>query len=85
MAQVQERDEEEIAQRLREIRPAPAPWVQAAKELPALRRTVDDLVLLAEADVAVREAMVTDLEAAVREQGVEPTPRLLEELRERLA
>lgn len=79
------RDEEQIAALLRELRPAPDAWVEAAKELPAFRRAVDDLVLLAEADAQVREAMRVDLEAVVRAQGVEPTSRLLAELRERLA
>lgn len=79
------RDEEQIASLLRELRPAPDAWVEAATELPAFRRAVDDLVLLAEADAQVREAMRVDLEAVVRAQGVEPTSRLLAELRERLA
>jgi hypothetical protein len=78
-------EEEEIARRLRDLKPAPSDWVQAAKDLPEFRRTVEDLALLAEADADVRAAMLADLEAAVREQGVEPTPRLLAELRERLA
>ena len=77
-------DEEALAGLLRELPPAPRAWVQAATELPALRSTVDDLVLLAEADAQVREAMVADLEAAVRERGIEPTPRLLAELGKRL-
>jgi hypothetical protein len=76
--------EEELAGLLRELRPAPDAWVQAAIELPALRATVNDLALLAEADVAVRQAMLANLEEAVRQQGVEPTPRLLSELRARL-
>lgn len=77
-------EEDDIARQLRELRPAPQEWVQAAKELPEFRRTVDQLVLLAETDAEVRAAMVADLEAAVREQGVEPTPQLLAELHERL-
>lgn len=66
------------------LRPAPAAWVQAAIELPTLRRIVDDLAALAEADAEVRAAMLADLEAAVRERGVAPTPRLIADLRERL-
>ena len=52
---------------------------------PALRREADRLVALAEADASFREAALQDLEAALREQGAEPTPRLMDEVRSRLS
>jgi hypothetical protein len=63
--------------------PAPEGWVQAAQELPAARRGIDDIVGRAVADAAYRERVVADLESALAEAGIEPTLPLLEELRER--
>jgi hypothetical protein len=64
---------------------APAGWVEAAQELPLARRGLDDLVARAEADAAFRARLVADLESALAEVGVEPTPPLLSELRRRFA
>jgi hypothetical protein len=58
--------------------------MQAAQELPALRRTVEELVARAESDAAYRARLVADLEKALEAEGVEPTPRVLHELRRRL-
>jgi hypothetical protein len=77
-------NEERLAQLLGQLPPAPAAWVRAAQELPALRRTLDELAARAEADVAFRERLVADLEAALAAEGVEPTPRVLDEMRARL-
>jgi hypothetical protein len=77
-------DEERLAEVLALLRPAPEGWMQAAQELPALRRTVEDLVARAESDAAYRAKLVADLETALEAEGVEPTPRMLHELRRRL-
>ena len=77
-----EYDEERIAALLRRLPPAPSAWVQAAQELPASRRALDEIVARAEADLAFRNALVADLEAALAEQGFEPDYRVLDELRE---
>ena len=77
-------NEERLAELLGQLPPAPTAWVRAAQELPALRRTLDDLVARAEADASFRAQLVADLEAALQAEGVEPTSRVLEELRERL-
>jgi hypothetical protein len=45
---------------------------------------MDDLVARAEADAAVRASLIADLEQALSESGVEPTPRAIAELRSRL-
>jgi hypothetical protein len=76
--------EERLAELLRELRPAPAAWVRAAQELPALRRALDDIVFLAQSDAEFQRALVEDLESALRAEGYEPSPRLVEELRARL-
>jgi hypothetical protein len=76
--------EERLAELLGVLPPAPVGWVQAAQELPALRRTLEDRVARAESDAAYRAQLVADLEAALEAEGVEPTSRALAELRRRL-
>jgi hypothetical protein len=76
--------EERLAELLGMLPPAPTGWVRAAQELPALRQTLDGLVARAEADAAFRAELIADLEHALEAEGVEPTPRLVDELRSRL-
>jgi hypothetical protein len=76
--------EERLGELLRLLRPAPEGWVRAAQELPFARRTLDEIVARAEADAELRAALVADLEAALEREGIEPRPRLVEELRELL-
>ena len=70
-------DEERLGTLLRMLRPAPAGWVQAAQELPAARRSLDEIVARAEADLAFRSELVADLEADARARGcrARPPPR----------
>lgn len=77
--------EERLGELLRVLPPAPRGWVQAAQELPAARRTLDEIVERAEADLAFREALIADLEEALGGAGYEPDARILAELRARLA
>ena len=76
--------EERLGVLLRLLRPAPAGWVRAAQELPAARRTFDEIVARAEADLAFRSALVADLERALTAEGYEPDRRVLDEIRVRL-
>lgn len=76
-------DEERLAQLIRALPPAPAPWVRSAQELPVMRAELDQIVARAEADVEFRARLVADLEAALEAEGYERTPRVLEELRTR--
>jgi len=78
-------DEERLGELLRLLRPAPVGWVRAAQELPAARRSMDEIVARAEADLAFREALIADLEIALEQAGYDPDRRLLDELRKRLA
>jgi hypothetical protein len=78
-------NEERLAGLLRMLRPAPQGWVEAAAELPRLRAVLDDLVERAEADAAFRAALIADLEATLAREGVEPSPRVVEELRKRFS
>ena len=77
-------DEERLAQLIGSLPPAPEAWVQAAQELPLSRHQLDDIVARAEADLAFREALIADLEDALRDEGYEPDRLPLEELRRRL-
>ena len=77
-------DEERLGELLRLLRPAPDAWVQAAQELPYARRTFDEIVARAEADLAFRDALIADLEKALEREGYEPDRRIVAELRARL-
>lgn len=76
-------DHDTIGRLIAALPPAPYGWVRAAQELPAARRGLDGIVDRAVADAAYRERVVADLESALAEVGIEPTPPILEELRER--
>lgn len=77
-------DEERLGELLATLPPAPKGWVEAAQELPRLRRELDDLVGRAEADEAFRRALVADLEGALRATGIEPKRAVVDDLRRRL-
>jgi hypothetical protein len=74
-------DEERIGELLAVLTPAPTGWARAAQELPAARGELDQIVARAEADLAFREALITDLEQALAHEGYEPAPAALAELR----
>jgi hypothetical protein len=78
-------DAERLSKLIGMLSPAPEGWVQAAQELPAARRELDQIVARAEADAAFRAALLVDLEAALAAEGVEPEPRVVDQLRRRLA
>ncbi len=78
-------DYEQLGRLIGMLRPAPEGWVRAAQELPAARRSLDGLVARAEEDAAYRAAVLADLESALQAEGVEPEPRVVEELRRLLA
>ena len=74
-------DIQELARLLSLLQPAPPGWVEAAQDLPRLRAGIDRLVALAEKDAETRAQVVADLERALAEAGVDPTPRAVEEAR----
>jgi hypothetical protein len=76
-------DHDMLGRLIAALPPAPVGWVRAAQELPEARRGIDEIVVRAEADAAYRARVVADLESALAEAGIEPTPRVLDELRER--
>jgi len=76
-------DETRIGELLHRLPPAPEAWVRAAQELPLARLGLDDLVRRAEEDAEFRARVVADLEAALRDEGLEPDPERIEALRRR--
>jgi hypothetical protein len=76
--------EEELAELIAALAPAPPGWVAAAAQLPRARATIEELVAQAVADRDRREAMLSDLEAALRRAGVQPRPHMVDDLRSRL-
>ena len=77
--------EERLAALLALLPPAPAAWVEAAKELPTARAQIDGIVARAEHDAVYRARLVSDLEKALAADGIEPTDALRRELARRLA
>jgi hypothetical protein len=78
-------DEQRLAELIAMLPPAPEGWVKAAQELPFARREFDAIVARAEEDAEFRRALIADLESALEAAGYTPEPRLLEELRRRMA
>ena len=78
-------EEERLGALLRILRPAPAGWIRAAQELPDARRSLDEIVARAEADLAFRATLVADLERALEGAGYEPDRRMLSWLEQRLS
>ena len=78
-------DEQRLAGLIRALPPPPEGWVRAAQELPLARKGLDEIVARAEADAEFRRALIADLESALSQEGYEPSPPLLEALRERFA
>jgi hypothetical protein len=76
-------DHDTLGRLIAALPPPPDGWLRAAQDLPAARRGIDFIVDRAVADVAYRERVVADLESALAEVGLEPTPPRLTELRER--
>jgi len=78
-------DIEQLARLIGALPPPPEGWVASAQELPRVRASLDDLIARAELDAELRARLVADLESALAESGISPTPRILAEARVRLA
>ncbi len=79
------RDLDTIARLLGALPPPPEGWVEAAQELPRVRQALDSLLEQAEADAELRARLIADLEGALTEVGIAPTPRVVELVRRRLS
>jgi hypothetical protein len=76
-------EHDDLGRLIAALPPAPEGWARAAQELPAARRGIGNIVARAEADAAYRERLVADLESALAAEGIDPTPSILDELRDR--
>jgi hypothetical protein len=79
-----ELSEERLGELIASLPPAPNGWVEAAVALPAARTALDHLVAQATEDRAQRQALMANLEDAVRAAGVDPTRPVLDGIRARL-
>ena len=73
-----------LALLLRSLPPAPAAWVDAAREVPRIQRDLEEVLPRIAADAGLRAETDADLERAMEAAGVEPRPSLLAAVRRRL-
>ncbi len=78
-------DELQLAALIRSLPPAPEAWVAAAQELPRAGKGLSQILALAKANAEFNQALIDDLESALQKAGIDPKPRLVDELRARLA
>jgi hypothetical protein len=76
-------NEERLGELLSALPPAPAAWVEAAKQLPVARR-LDEIVERAEADDDFRRRLVADPESALEEADVVAHAENIEIIKRRL-
>jgi hypothetical protein len=76
-------DEEHLGELLSALPPAPAAWVEAAKQLPLARR-LDEIVERAQADEGYRRRVVADPESALEEADVVAHAENVEIIKRRL-
>ncbi len=79
-----EMDEQEIAELIAVMRPVPAGWARAAQELPSASRALDTLIARAQASAEQRQAIIDDIEASLRAEGIEPSRALVGQLKQLL-
>ena len=77
-------DEERLGDLLSALPPAPAAWVQAAKEVPLVRQRLDEIVERARADDDYRARVVANPEKALEEADVVAHSENVEIIRKQL-
>jgi hypothetical protein len=77
-------NEERLGDLLSALPPAPKAWVEAAKEVPLVRRRLDQLVERARADEDFRRRVVADPEGALEEAEVIAHSENIKIIRKRL-
>jgi hypothetical protein len=81
---VKTHETEQLARLIAALPPPPWGWVAAAQELPVHRRNLDELLVRAQSDEALRARLIENLESALVESGIAPTPPILEAARAQL-
>lgn len=80
----EERTDEELAELLRSLPEPPAHWIEAAEQIPRIKRQIAEVLPHLEAMAADRAVETAELEAAIEAAGLEPEPRLVAGLRQYL-
>lgn len=79
-----EYSERQIAGLLRVLAPAPAHWVEAAQQIPRIKKQINE-VLPFLGEIATGRAVETaELEMAIEAAGLTPEPQLVAELQRHL-
>jgi hypothetical protein len=76
--------EKELAGLLRVLTPAPAHWVEAAKQIPRIKKQLVEVLPFLESTAPGRAAETADLEKAIEAAGLTPEPQLIAELQRHL-
>lgn len=77
--------DEELAALLRALKPAPAHWVEAAQQIPRMKKQVAEVLPYLEEIAPGRAAETAELEKAIEAAGLSPEPQLLAELQRHIA
>jgi hypothetical protein len=77
-------DEEQLAELLSALPPAPEAWVDAAKQTPFMRLRLEEILERAQADEEFRRRVVTDPERVLEEADVVAHAENIEIIRKRL-
>lgn len=77
-------DIEQLGRLIAALPPAPSGWVAAAAELPRTRRELESILERATADAELRASLDRDLERVLADAGIQPTPAIVAEVRDRM-
>lgn len=77
-------DIEQLGRLIAALPPAPSGWVAAAAELPRTRRELETILERATADAELRASLDRDLERVLADAGIQPTPAIVAEVRDRM-
>jgi len=77
--------ERELAGLLRSLPPAPAHWVEAAQQIPRIKKQIIEVLPFLESAAPGRAVETAQLEKAIEAAGLTPEPQLVAELQRHLA
>jgi len=80
-----EYSERELAGLLRTLPPPPAHWVEAAEQIPQIKRQINDVLPFLESTAPGRAVETAELENAIEAAGLVAEPQLVAELQRHLA
>lgn len=75
----------ELAGLLRSLPPPPAHWVEAAQQIPQIKRQITEVLPFLESTAPGRAVETAELEKAIEAAGLVPEPQLVTELQRHLA